>query len=149
MGVREGGNVVFDTSEYHVDKMDFKKTEKYSLDIISNLVDSEWESYPICEAFSKFSFKWDKNDRNNQISEPNSPDEYQPLEMDDDPDAYDYETFNNFAENLQAKDDHIDFVNNEDEEDLISKILGEVGGAILPGMFLKNIYIHFRFLIYL
>lgn len=144
LGVREGGNVVFDTSEYQIEKINFKKQENYSLAMITELINPDWESYSICDAFSKFSFQWNHHENNSKKSKNSAMIQedisMEPIDHEPDDTYDDYETFNNFAENLQAKDDQLDFVNNnDDEDDLISKILGEAG-TIVPGLFFNFLY---------
>ena len=132
LGVSEGGNVVFDSSEYRKDKIKFDNVENYDLDMISELVDSNWESYNICDAFSNFSFVWDNESNSRHYDEQQSLHDIE-IEQDNNDNAYEYEPFANFAENMDPPEDNYadDNTENTNEDDLISKILG--AGSIVPG----------------
>jgi hypothetical protein len=66
LGVSEGCNIVFDSSEYDPEKID-TTIETYSLSMFSQYLSSdinnELETKQICPPFNTFSFDWDPNSK--------------------------------------------------------------------------------------
>ena len=112
--------------------------ENYSLSTISDLIDPNWESYNICNEFTNFSFKWKEPESSAETFIEQHHTDIPPmmeLNIDNEPQEDDntYDSFTHLAENVDVEEYKADIGCNDDELDLISKILGDVG-SIVPGL---------------
>ena len=61
LGVSEGCNIIFDSTEYDPEKIDTKTVEIYSFDNLTEYLPSNqfWDATEICPVFNDFTFEWD------------------------------------------------------------------------------------------
>ena len=97
MGVSEGCNIVFDSTEYHPDEI-VPSQEVYDSSFLSQFINPDWENSLVCPFFQEFSFSQEENDDEMSSSQP-----LPPIDMDDYDDNTDYDDYTSTFELLSQR----------------------------------------------
>lgn len=96
LGISNGCNVVFDSTEYHPEEIVTTSIETYDSSSLSQFVDPTWATTTVCPFFNEFSFTYDESE--NQLSSQTLPD----IEVEEEDDT-DFEEYTSSFEMLSQR----------------------------------------------